>query len=196
MRRFTMMGLALVMLMGSVMLFAPQQALACSCVERLDPEAEFARSDAVFVGTIVKSKPQREQEGMTGPIEYRQANLFEVQTSWKGVEQSQQIVYDNGYHTSCGMNFVEDLTYLVYAMEIDGELVTSFCSRTVGIEQAEEDLAALGPGYTALDKVNLKGEMRSITDKDYDKLIVGGGLALLLGILAWGWRTTKRRKQS
>lgn len=183
MKRYTMMGLALVMLMSIVVLLAPQQALACSCVERLDPEAELARADAVFVGTIVKSKPQRHQEGMTGPTEYRQANLFEVQTSWKGVEESQQIVYDDGYLTSCGMNFMEDMTYLVYALEIDGDLVSSFCSPTVGIEQAEDDLAALGPGYTALDKVNLKGEMRWITDKDYDKLIVGGGLLLLVAIL-------------
>ncbi|WP_020617324.1 hypothetical protein [Paenibacillus daejeonensis] len=183
MRRFTMMGLAFVMLMGSFMLLAPTQALACSCVERLDPEAELARADAVFVGTIVKSKPQRQQEGMTGPIVNRQANLFEVQSSWKGVEQSQQIVYDTAYLSSCGMNLMEDATYLVYALEIDGELVTSFCSRTVGIEQAEEDLAALGPGYTSFDKVNLSGQMRWITDKDYDKLIVGGGLLLLVAIL-------------
>jgi hypothetical protein len=52
---------------------------------------------------------------------------------------------------TCGYNFEVGKSYLVYAGTFDGKLNVSLCSRTALIDQAGEDLQALGLGATPVN---------------------------------------------
>ena len=56
---------------------------ACSCAG-ITPSEAFEMSESVFVGKVLNTKQDREQEGIVGAINYRDANLFEVTQGWKG----------------------------------------------------------------------------------------------------------------
>ena len=155
---------------------------------------ELERAKAVFSGKLLLSKNERQQEGMRGAIEYWSAHLFEVQETWKGVSQTQAIVY--GDLSDCGAFYQEGETYLVYAYEYkEKELFTSSCYRTVELSHAQDDLNSLGPGHTDLEEVNLRGKMRWITDKDYDLFIVGSGFIIIVMLILSFNRKLRRRSQ-
>ncbi len=171
--------------------FSPQ-AQACDCADPGGPAEELERAKAVFSGKLLFSKIERQQEGMRGAIEYWNVYLFEVQETWKGVGQTQFIVYDTT--SNCGAFYQEGATYLVYAYEHKEKgLYTSSCHRTMELSHAQEDLYVLGAGQTDLEEVNLRGKMRWITDKDYDLFIVGSGFIITVMLLLSLIRKLRRR---
>ena len=165
-----------------------ETAYACSCYIPSTAEEALASSGVVFAGTAKQVKPQRLQEGIVGPIEYRDVNLFEVESAWKGVDQSQIIVYDAGHDVSCGFVFEPGKSYLVYAYENDdGDLYTSYCNRTAELSAAEADLLRLGQSLEIKEQVHLELRMLWIANRDYDvELIIGfAGLMALAGWMAY-----------
>ncbi|MFS0725261.1 hypothetical protein [Paenibacillus sp. 1P07SE] len=183
MKKGALLALMFLMMISSLLLIQPPSAYACSCANS-EPDEAFERADTVFSGTVLRTKAEYKREGRTATFGYRDANLLEVQEAWKGVEQSQLLVYDPGHESSCGMNFEEGQTYLVYAYDVKGELHTSYCSRTIELSRAGEDLSYLGAGHTTLEKVNLKGKMRWVIGRELDRLVFGGGALVVIGGVA------------
>lgn len=128
-----------------VFLLHATAASACSCLPPGPPSTELNRSAAVFAGTVTEIR-----EDATGAVPGSGEALsvtFDVQKVWKGRNTSQVTVRTARSTAACGHPFEEGRAYLVYA---DGRndssgLTVSLCSRTAGLEHAEEDVDALGP---------------------------------------------------
>lgn len=140
----------LLLLPAAAGLTRPETAFACDCAIPVHAAEALAENAAVFTGKVLamkgtKWKGQYDEE--------YDAVLLEVDQIWKGIAQSQIIVYNP--ISSCQYGFDAGSSHLVYARANGGELVVSNCSRTVEISQAIADLSQLGPGEQPREQVNL-----------------------------------------
>ena len=192
MRKHLYVLLSAIFLIGNLAIIFPEKTYACTCA-RHDPQEAIKNAEAVFAGKVLNII--RKQEGIVGTISYRDINLFEVQETWKGINQSQVIVNDNGHEESCGFNFEKGKTYLVYTYKNkDDGLDTSYCSRTAEISKAGEDLNLLGQGKGVDEKVNLEGEMKWISIKSYIEILFGG-IVVVLAIALFIFKKARRKQQ-
>lgn len=106
---------------------------ACSCVMPPGPEAARDASDAVFSGKVTGIARSGRMLEVT----------IQVDRAWKGAPCGELTLETAADGATCGFGFEEGKSYLVYAAE-EGGLTTNLCTRTRSIDQAEEDLAALG----------------------------------------------------
>ncbi|KGX85927.1 hypothetical protein [Pontibacillus marinus] len=128
---------------------------ACSCAEPGTPKEELEKSDAIFSGKVINMHDAKKNDSIKSsgdPI----AVLLEVDRSWKGVDETQVIVYTARASATCGYEFNLNEEYLVYAREVKGELKVSYCSRTENLLQASEDVIALGGENIELEEVSLE----------------------------------------
>ena len=113
---------------------------ACSCMQ-MTPDEAFERADSVFVGEVTSYRVRR---GLFGWSSIDPTTVkFTVSEVWKGPQQDSLTIRTVRSEVSCGFEFKEGLTYLVYAQ--DGQ--TGLCDRTALSIRASEDLAALGSGW-------------------------------------------------
>lgn len=137
MRRFAALSPFLVLLVAD-------PAHACSCVP-IDPRQAFERADAVFEGRVL------EIERATDPTSPIRVTLAVVQ-HWKGIDTERAVLETSaGGTAACGVPFEVHTSWLVYAAREGGALTASLCSRTSRIEDAREDLAALGAGVVPVE---------------------------------------------
>ena len=102
-----------------ILAMASATAMACDCVTRSEAES-FANADVVFIGKA------------TGTFTFMsEATTFEISRWLKG-HQSESVSISSG-HTNCDMSFIEGYTYIVYAKNINGQLMASSCSGTKAI---------------------------------------------------------------
>lgn len=141
---------------------AARGAEACPLPCPFEPPAvALAEADAVFQGKVVGvAGPALDdypairraiRDHVPGAIRERLLDgwttyVFEVQSSWKGVESTRITLEDEDSYPA----FTEGETYLVYARLHEGHLVSPACSRTTTLARATVDLAALGPASIAL----------------------------------------------
>ncbi|WP_409175551.1 hypothetical protein [Brevibacillus fortis] len=138
----------------------PFPASACSCARPPDPLTAKDQSAAVFTGKVLQvdertdwlrwlpfwDKPER------GGFDV----IFEVQSTWKGVDQTQVQIVTSGLGGGCGIPFQPGQEYLVYASYWElNELETNICTRTALKADAREDLQALGSGTVPVRSANL-----------------------------------------
>lgn len=137
--------------------FFPINASACSCAEPFSVEKEFERSNAVFSGKVLEI---REKKGLKGYM--TRSVLFEVTSTWKGIQQSQIIIATGLGGGDCGIDFKEEQEYLVYAYEStmygEKKLITTICDRTNKLSASQEDLIILGDGQSPNEIVDLTEE--------------------------------------
>lgn len=148
-RSTLMMILCMTLIFMAVLIVRPSVTYACSCVMPEEPLKALESSTAVFVGKVVDVK---EPKGLilssADPVKV----TFDVATIWKGVEGNKVTLTTALDSASCGFEFVEGESYIVYARSSDdgdggsGKLVASLCSRTTQLASAVEDLKELGPG--------------------------------------------------
>jgi len=134
--------------------FSPNTGYACSCDMPGNAQEELDRSSAVFSGEVIGILDKNKNgyiQSSADPI----AVLFEVEETWKGVTQSQVIVYTAKDSTSCGYQFALNTKYLVYAYESDGSLNTSICSKTTPLTLAVDDMDELGEGELPTEQVSI-----------------------------------------
>lgn len=131
--------LALALILGLAMSNA---ALACSCAPLGPPEKARDAADAVFSGKVLAVRP-----GTSGlEVDIR------VEGTWKGVPCETVVVRTASDSAMCGYSFEEGKSYLIYAHRQQDALSTNLCTRTRPIDEAGEDLAALGdPQQTCSD---------------------------------------------
>ncbi|MBV9470259.1 MAG: hypothetical protein JO316_01065 [Abitibacteriaceae bacterium] len=119
-------------------------AFACDCDLPPSPQKALQQAAAVFAGQVIQIKTldKKEYHG-----DYAMQVQFKVANSWKGVQGTQAVVQTGAEGgADCGFDFKAGQEYLVYAYALPGEktLITGICSRTRPIDDAVEDLAALG----------------------------------------------------
>jgi hypothetical protein len=152
-RKFIVIAL-LISVCGGYFLAAPGTVSACSCAGVQDPLTELNRASAVFAGKVVRVDEGRSVFGGfvrgvlgLGSPDYLDVNTLEVNQVWKGQLPAKITVYDAGHEESCGYDFKEGQSYLVYAYtNQDGDLITSYCNRTTLLSGASADLQQLGAG--------------------------------------------------
>ncbi|MFF0828926.1 hypothetical protein ACFYU8_18825 [Brevibacillus sp. NPDC003359] len=186
---------AIAVLFSMLILFTffiyPSPASACSCARPPDPLTAKDMSAAVFTGKVLHvneridwlrwlpfwDKPDR------GGFDV----ILEVESTWKGVDQTQVQIVTDGLAGGCGIPFQPGQEYLVYASYWErNELETNICTRTAIKSDAGEDLQALGPGTMPIHSANLVS---------IDYLFTGTVVIISVGFLYYLFVTqTKRRR--
>ena len=178
----------------------PEPTHACSC-NQITPDEAFDRADSVFVGEVTSYRVRR---GIFGWSSIDPTTVkFTVSEVWKGPQQESLTIRSVRSEVSCGFEFKEGLTYLVYARE--GR--TGLCDRTALTVRAAEDLAALGEGWKPVaapvpdaapsnvvpagEEPPAGGACRVASGSDARRLDLAP-LALLAGVIALGIRRRPR----
>ena len=143
---------------------APTTSYACSCAAPGPVSDELERSAAVFKGKVIGVVDANENNSMKSsadPI----AIIIKVDEIWKGINQTEVVVYTERDSASCGFTFMEGQEYLIYASESDDHLRVSLCSRTTDLASASSDLDILGKGAEPTEQVNIdQEELQGISD--------------------------------
>ena len=178
------LGFALMIFFVSMISFSTSGS-ACSCMPNEDPATELQRYDAVFAGKVIgkKKNPNDSMEYLV---------KMEVSKAWKEVEHKEVWITTSWDSASCGINFETDKEYIVYGMkQEDGQYNVNLCSRTALLDDATEDLDALGEGYVPSKEV----EQNQVTSNINDNEVIVYGLGLIVvvsgGILLFRTRKNK-----
>lgn len=158
--------LILTFILGLLSLAAvqPTPVYACSCAPSSIDEAR-QQADAIFLGNVIAvDRHIKASQGMrvrltrpfpfvaldrqwgrfTGPSHV----TFELNQAWKGAAQQRvtiEALEQNG--VNCGYSFEVGQPYLVYARDTGATLEHILCGRTRTVQEAQADVAALGPGF-------------------------------------------------
>ncbi|WP_102029070.1 hypothetical protein [Salirhabdus sp. Marseille-P4669] len=188
MKKKMVLLLLLIVTFVSVFFYAPfMKSYACSCVPPGAPVEEMKESSAVFLGKVTEIA-NKDRGSLTFPPDIEQVAVqFEVEKSWKGLNQKEVVVYTASNSASCGFEFEVGREYLVYASEGEGNLQTSYCTRTAQLEMADEDIAELGEGKQITEKEAKTKYETSVENSGNTGVIypvaVGIGILLLTGIV-------------
>ena len=136
---------------------APTKSYTCSCAAPGPVQDELERSDAVFKGEVigvVDAKENSTLQSSADPIAF----IIKVDEIWKGIDQTEVVIYTERDSASCGFNFIEGHEYLIYASKSEGDLHVSLCSRTTDLTSAAADIDILGKGTEPNEQVNIDQE--------------------------------------
>jgi hypothetical protein len=117
---------------ASAVLTLPARAEACGCAGGLPLSVHVKGVTAVFVGTV---------EAVTGTMPQPIVATVLVDKTYRGRVDRRTVVSGSG--NNCDIAFIEGETYLVYAQEHDGVLLTYECTRTRPVSAAAEDVRYL-----------------------------------------------------
>ncbi|MFY9610045.1 MAG: hypothetical protein WAU45_15680 [Blastocatellia bacterium] len=125
-------------------------ALACTCAPPEIPSQELKESDAVFSGKVIEIKRQKSyaQEPVQSDTLFTSVEVvFEVDRTWKGIDNNAVSVFTSPHSSACGYAFKKGTSYLIYANSDErSRLITTICTRTKALKDAEEDVRELGEG--------------------------------------------------
>ena len=128
------LGFSVILIFATVIImFLPMQEVwACSCA-RASTIEHYDHSDIVFVGTVMNtelSTSSYETGGIWSSINSTTIiTTFDVNSKWKGDLNDSISVESNRDGASCGYNFQNNTTYLVFAYDtFDDYPSTSLCS--------------------------------------------------------------------
>jgi len=124
-------------------------AYACSCENQSTPADALQNSDAVFSGKVISIAELNKGDfrSSSDPLIIK----FEADTVWKGPDTQTITVFTAASSASCGFEFQEGKSYLVYANGDYSSLDVSLCSRTTLFANAYEDLKSIGNGIKPQD---------------------------------------------
>lgn len=125
----------------------PNNAEACDCDIPKSAREGLEQSDAVFTGKV-KSIKKTKIDGEA----FNEA-WIEVGEIWKGIKESQIVVYTSW--SSCQFEFQEGEDYLLYSYQVSGNYYVTNCGRSNKLSGATMDIDQLGPGMEASVYVNL-----------------------------------------
>lgn len=126
----------------SLWFLTPTSASACSCKRDPDPGPASDAAAVVFEGIVEEVK-----EGPNGGRDV----TFSVVRAFKGAPPEQLTIHTDATGHPCAIPFQPREGYLVFAQSQGEGLVVPPCSRTQPSAQAEDDMAALGPGSIPVD---------------------------------------------
>lgn len=197
--------ITIILLLGLLTL-PEDRTYACSCVGG-STEEKLDRSTAVFAGKVIeKGGTKKSQFG--GLREY----TFDVHMAWKGVQSNIIKIFSyDGKEASCGFEFNEGESYLVYSyLDKDNLLQTNLCSGNSPISQAENEIKQLGTGTKFSEEFKIETDTNQDSNQDTNKdtnketskgsiyfpvLAFGLGIIIIISILIY-WRFKKGNKFS
>jgi hypothetical protein len=126
---------------------ASTRACSCTCENRgiNNPKEMMRESKAVFVGEVLEIRESTPDE------QRRHSDLavarMRIEKFWKGVKTEEILISGMGFTRGgcCDIALAVGHKYLVYATHKD---LSTKCTRTRHLDEADEDLKALGPGKT------------------------------------------------
>lgn len=118
---------------------------ACDCVVSGTPSEEMEKKDAVFSGKVLTVKDRNKLSTIKSSADPMEV-VIAVDEIWKGIEESQVVVFTERDSASCGFEFQVGEEYLVYASKDGDKLKASLCSRTALLSLAFDDVTELGAG--------------------------------------------------
>lgn len=155
-------------------------AFACLC-DDLTIEQRINSADVVFSGTINDNPWIFSEESI--------AAGFDVKTIWKGadsfplIQDGHVTVITAKVSTACGVNFIKDKDYLIYA-KIDGNnLYTNTCDGSWFLDGRNDDVEILndmGSTHAFIDAREIKGfsssdcrgpGLHTVEQCEFDKLV-------------------------
>ena len=163
-----------------VLNMAPSTSYACSCAAPGPVDEELERSAAVFRGEVKAVVDEKAGNALQSSAD-RIAYIIKVDEIWKGIHETEVVVYSERDSASCGFNFAEGQEYLIYANQSGDELHVIICSRTADLVSAEEDLSILGEGEKPTKSVTIEPE--SLQGSDWRTIDVLAVLILGLAVL-------------
>lgn len=164
---------------------------ALSCAKVDGHEEKMETFGGAIYGEVIQIKGDIKQKGFIGPKEYVKYILVDVERSWS-IEVPSQIIVATDY--SWGFPFEKGKSYLLYAQNLNGELVNSPCGPVKEIQSLNQIDKQFGEGITPINQVNMEYKMWFMTDKDYDVLILGGMLILCLLVTIFYFKRRRRMK--
>lgn len=126
-------------------------AMACDCDYPDSATEAMEVAAAVFKGTVLKI---HKNLSMSDGERYDEV-IFSVSESWKGMDDTQAIIYTES-SSSCTFEFQVGNEYLLYPYSRDGVMYIMDCGRSSDISLAEEDLKELGKGKAPTNIVDLE----------------------------------------
>ena len=200
--RLWKMTLTTALLIAGLATFEAPKAGACSCAAPPPLAEDVAGKTAVFSGTVLEIvEPERGAvRSSADPVYVR----FEVDTVWKGGEETQAVVTTAMSSDSCGYDAFElGRAYIVFAYGSPDRLETGLCTRTAPLEEAGETAAALGAGAAPTKPVDLTIRSPRVSDAQEPAresspsdgwlyAVAAGVLALAFALVRHGVRTRKR----
>ncbi len=188
--------LVFILLMISMLLFllniVPATSYACSCAAPGPVQDEHERSDAVLKGEVIGVVDEKENstvQSSADPIAF----IIKVDEIWKGIKQTEVVVYTERDSASCGFTFMEGREYLIYASKSDDDLRVSLCSRTTEMTSATADIDILGKGIEPTEQVNI--DQKELQGKS-DWRIIDIFAVFLLGLAVLGAYFVYRSRKS
>ena len=151
------------MVLGMALLGSPNLGEACSCGPNYPPSVleQYNNVDAAFTGIVTSVGTH---ETFTGFYDVE----FSVTGVWKGVSSPVVHVLTSKGSGSCGIPFplFLGLEFVVYAdadwIYPSGPLSTHQCTRTTGVENAQEDFDVLGDPRTVPAYGPTWGEIKAL----------------------------------
>ena len=136
-----------------------RDAVACMCVPPPPPAEAAERAGAVFTGTVQSIDDGTLSTGGS-VLPVRRVHLA-IDRAWRGVEAGDSVVVITSYsEAACGYSFAVGRAYLVYSVrDASGTWTTTTCSRTRTIDEAVEDLAALGTPVSHGTPARVQGDV-------------------------------------
>ncbi|WP_233880569.1 hypothetical protein [Virgibacillus halodenitrificans] len=170
----------------------PTTSDACSCLEPGPPKEELKHSSAVFSGKVIKQIDENENNLIQSSAD-QIVTVLKVDMTWKGINETEVIVYTERDSASCGFEFKVNNSYLVYVTEKDDELHVSVCSRTTALSGAAQELAELGDGKKPTNQVSV-----NVNDESNESTNLGFFiyLAIMILLLGGGYRMVLKRRRN
>ncbi|AIF45248.1 hypothetical protein X953_05965 [Virgibacillus sp. SK37] len=165
---------------------------ACSCLEPGAPKEEFKHSSAVFTGKVIERIDKNENNLIQSSAD-QIAVVFKVDKTWKGINETEVIVYTERDSASCGFEFKLNNSYLVYATKKDNKLHVSLCSRTTTLTEAAQDFTELGDGKKPTNQVSVNGNDESNESTNLGFFIY---LAIMFLLLGGGYRMVLKYRRN
>ncbi len=121
-----------------------REAGACSCIGPLPPCEAAGQAELVFEGQVRSVVEIDNSDDASVTNRSRELRVtFDVLKAWRGSPAGWVEALTEGRGSSCHYGFTTGRRYLVYAVRLEGELRTGQCTRTLPLERAAADLAAL-----------------------------------------------------
>ncbi len=201
-RKFTYtLGLVLVISTIALSVLVDSGSIyACECVEANSTDERMDEASAVFLGRVVRMYfedwPFDIDSALVPPDEPITVE-FRVRSVWKG-EVSEIMSVSTARSEPCGYPFGIHRDYLVYADGDQGALEVLACGGTKRFNEAQEDLNALGEGYSpeTAERAVIKPATLDCfaSAKSARHQLISWPLALIAGIAWIGIRKRRRTR--
>jgi hypothetical protein len=141
---------------------------ACSCGVVGPPCEEYWKSEAVFVGKVIKRSTFYAEEGEgNSRYKYQQVLVrFSIEQAFKGIARDEMEIVTGMGDADCGYHFKDGERYVVYAIRYGRDksrLYSGICNRIKLVAEADEDFAYFRAIPEAGAGGNVYGRVKKLT---------------------------------